>query len=87
MQVAGILLEGGYGPHGSVQEVGVFAFMVACVAVVLCPVFLLIALIMNLSREKGTPKTRAQQNITKLGLVSLVVAGIGFLLTAALCSG
>lgn len=87
MSILGILLDGGsYGASGAAAGFGVATFIIACIALVLAPILLLIALFVYLAGKKGEPKSNSVHVLVKIGLIILVIGGIGLLLTAVLCS-
>ncbi|WP_447640777.1 MULTISPECIES: hypothetical protein [Chitinophagaceae] len=85
MSFLGILLEGGYG-GGDFAGLGIATFVLACIGLVLAPIFLLIALIVNLARKKDEPKSKSSNVLLKMGLISLLAGGVCLLLTAVFCS-
>lgn len=82
-----ILLEDvNYSSQSVAPELSIITFILGCIALILCPIFYLIALVMHLTKEKGQPRSKSLSIVMKLGLGSLVAAGIFFLLTATFCT-
>lgn len=81
-----VLLEGGMGSGGGdAGFVGIVAFVIACIGLVIGPLCLLIALIIYLA-DNSKIKSPAYKVFIRIGVGGLVVAGICLLLTAMFCS-